>query len=473
MKLSILIFGLVLYIADGFSQNPWSFSSPYSFCHTPSSSDNTELYSSSLRFSNVADSYCLKIYVHVIRRSNSTGGQTVNEVTQALNFLDIDFNPHGIYFKWDGNIDYIDNDRYYDSPTTAIYSVNNHSDGIDIYLFDDSSQPGGRANGVGNSSEFWVSGSYTKSPYGSLVKSHVISHEMGHVFFLYHTFHGTYYEGGNPNQCPELVDGSNSSVCGDYVTDTPADPHLRFNVNYPSCKWNSSGTDSNGDNYDPDETLIMAYTHPDCMSYFSMGQGQRMRNAIASLPHLINSVVDCGADCSPVLIITENLISGDTDIQSASEHIIANNTIENYATATYKAGQSIDLIPGFQTKSGSFFSAFIESCDNSQNRVRARLFGKSELNNDHEKTTSRYGKSNDFSIYPNPSNGQFNIIYSFENNKKYEIRIYNSLGRIVKAENINLESPVINLFPVSKGLYYLKLFSDNEVVGVSKMIVND
>ena len=473
MKRIILIFWVVFYIADGFSQNPSTSLSTPSFCFTPSKSENTELYSSSLRFTNVADSYCLKIYVHVIRRSNSTGGQTVNEVAQALNFLDIDFNPHGIYFQWDGNIDYIDNDGYYDSPTTAIYTVNNHSDGIDIYLFDDSSQQGGRANGVGESSEFWVSGSYWDSPYGSLVKSHVISHEMGHVFFLWHTFHGTYNEGGDSNQCSELVDGSNSSFCGDYVTDTPADPHLQFNVNYPSCTWNSSGNDSNGDNYDPDEALIMTYTHPDCMSYFSIGQGQRMRNAIATLPHLINSVVDCGTDCPSVLTITENLTSGGTDIQRASEYIIASNIIENYATATYKAGQSIDLIPGFQTKSSSFFSAFIESCDDSQNRVNARMIGKSEVNNDQEGITSTFGQHNDFSIYPNPSNGQFNIVYSFENNKKYEVHIYNNLGKIVKAENINLESPVINFYPLYNGVYYLKLFNDNVLVGVSKMIIHN
>ena len=76
------------------------------------------------------------------------------------------------------------------------------------------------------SSEFWVSGSYWKSPNNSLTKSHVISHEMGHVLYLWHTHHGTFNEGGNDNPCPELVNGSNSATCGDYVTDTPADPHL-------------------------------------------------------------------------------------------------------------------------------------------------------------------------------------------------------------------------------------------------------
>ena len=61
-----------------------------------------------------------------------------------------------------------------------------------------------------------------------MVKSHIISHEMGHVLFLWHTHHGTYPEGGDPNQCMELVDGSNSTICGDYISDTPADPNIKW-----------------------------------------------------------------------------------------------------------------------------------------------------------------------------------------------------------------------------------------------------
>lgn len=257
-----------------------------SFCLTPSSSTNISLNSSSQMRTTNNSYYCLRVYFHVIRRSNGTGGQTLNSVNEAFNILNNDFNPHNIFFDWNNQIDYIDSDFHYNNPTTAIYNVNNHQDGIDIYLFDDSSSAGGRANGVGQSSEFWVSGSYWKAPFGSLVNSHVISHEMGHVLFLWHTHHGTYDEGGNDNPCAELVNGTNSSNCGDYVIDTPADPHLHFDVNQTTCQWNSSGTDSNGDYYNPDEKLIMSYTDIYCMQYFSPKQGERMRNSINTLPYL-------------------------------------------------------------------------------------------------------------------------------------------------------------------------------------------
>ena len=275
------------------------------FCHTPNHSNNHFL-NTMMRSSSLSDnSYCVKIYMHVIRRTNGTGGQTVSAVNQAFQILNDDFNPHDISFNWDDTIDYIDNTTIYNNPNFGlttdgngninnppqVFTTNNHQDGIDIYLFDDSINYGGLAYNVGFSSEFYVSGSFWESPYQSLITSHIISHEMGHVLFLWHTHHGT-GEGGYDNPCAELVNGNNSSTCGDYVEDTPADPHIQFNVN-SSCQWQGSGTDANGDNYNPDERNIMAYTTPQCMDYITPLQGSRARNAIATLPFLQQTVVSC------------------------------------------------------------------------------------------------------------------------------------------------------------------------------------
>ncbi len=263
-----------------------------SFCFTPPYSLQNNFNSFQLNDNSFNTNYCIKIYIHVIRKSNGTDGQSYQSVQNAINILNSDFNPYNINFVWDNSIDYIDNTSYFNTPSSSIFSVNNHSDGIDIYLYDESSPAGGLANGVGNSSELYVSGLYWGEPNISLIESHVISHEMGHVLFLWHTHHGTYNEGGNDNPCPELVNGNNGIDCGDYVYDTPADPHLQFNVNYPECEWNSSGVDQNGDSYHPDEKNIMAYTNVSCMQYFTMQQGLRMRSAISSLSHLQSTVVE-------------------------------------------------------------------------------------------------------------------------------------------------------------------------------------
>jgi len=318
------------------------------FCFTPQNSTNIDFFSFSLKSIIVQQEYTLRIYIHVVRRSNGTGGQSENDVNQAVNILNADFNPHNIYFQKVGEIDYINSDSYYYTPNATIYTVNNHSDGIDIYLFDDSAAAGGRANGVGESSEYWVSGSFWDAPNGSLVKSHVISHEMGHVLFLWHTHHGTFYEGGDPYQCEELVNGTNSSTCGDYVSDTPADPHLQFNVNYATCVWNGSGTDANNDAYNPDETLIMSYTNPDCMSYFSDEQGQRMRNAIATLPFLQQTV-----ECYET-IVSDRTITYDETILGCDIQV-ENVTIQNNSNVIIDATNNVTIEKNFEVNAGSTF----------------------------------------------------------------------------------------------------------------------
>ena len=65
-----------------------------------------------------------------------------------------------------------------------------------------------------------------------------VAHEMGHCLGLYHTHNGT----GDNNGTPELVNGSNSSTAGDYITDTPADPNRwnGFGVywrGFNRCQW--------------------------------------------------------------------------------------------------------------------------------------------------------------------------------------------------------------------------------------------
>ncbi|MBE6254560.1 MAG: hypothetical protein E7105_03470 [Prevotella sp.] len=317
------------------------------YCMTPSLTDESnnrrmqQIQTRSERSYN--QNYLLKVYFHVIRKSDGTGGQNYSNVEQAFQILNTDYNPQHIYFVWNDSIDYIDNSYCYYTPSSSIFNYNNHTDGIDIYLYPDdiSGSGNGLANGVGVSSEFYVAGKYWISPYPSLITSHVVSHEMGHVLYLWHTHHGTYPEGGNDNPCAELVNGSNSAVCGDYVMDTPADPHLHFNVNPNTYQWLGSGQDANGDYYQPDTRQIMSYTDIRCMTYFSSGQGERMRNAIEALPHLqaasvsiIGPSVPCGTSIYYVSNLPSNYSVTWSWKNTCSIPITQNSPYPNYCTIT-------------------------------------------------------------------------------------------------------------------------------------------
>ncbi|MFT5822610.1 MAG: hypothetical protein ACI8ZM_003866 [Crocinitomix sp.] len=271
------------------------YASAQDFCMTPttiSAQNKASLIDGAIPdYSNY--SFCVKVYVHVVRRSDGSGGQSDSDVAEAMGILDMDFNPYYIYFDWN-NVTYIDDTEAFNNPAGNWLSFADHEDGIDIYLFDDlvvhpiTGLGYGQTTGVGDDSKLMLTGHWygPDSTIFPLVTSRIISHEMGHVMFLWHTHHGTVTEGGDPDQCPELVNGSNSHICGDYITDSPADPGMGFNVDLETCEWLGSGTDSNGDPYDPDEHNAMSYSQPYCMEYLTFKQSIRMKTALAAIPHL-------------------------------------------------------------------------------------------------------------------------------------------------------------------------------------------
>ena len=61
-------------------------------------------------------------------------------------------------------------------------------------------------------------------------------------------------EGGDKRQCKEFVDGSNSTTCGDYISDTPADPYK-----WSGCSYVGTDLDEHGQRYAPDPSNYMPY----------------------------------------------------------------------------------------------------------------------------------------------------------------------------------------------------------------------
>ena len=134
-----------------------------SMCNTPPSSAYSA-FNQQIHSMAEAGPFYIRIYVHVIRKQDSTGGQTEDRVHQALAFLDNDYNQHNIFFIWDCLTDYINNDNYYYPEgvgDSLIFNVNRHNNGIDIYLFPDALPVhltgGGLAEGIG-ATAFFVAG---------------------------------------------------------------------------------------------------------------------------------------------------------------------------------------------------------------------------------------------------------------------------------------------------------------------------
>jgi hypothetical protein len=159
------------------------------------------------------------------------------------------------------------------------------------------------------------------------------------------------------------------------------------------------------------------------------------------------------------------------------------NIISSGTTINDLAVGSITLKPGFHATQGSNYRARIErfgygfnfSCngtkptpfinnDDCYNKVAYNI--ESLENADLEDKASV-----DFNIYPNPSNGNFNIIGS--NLKESQITIHNSLGRevyrVYKNEKIT-DGVEINLSHLPSGIYVIKL-ANQEGIKTKKILL--
>ena len=222
----------------------------------------------------------IPVVAHVVRRSNSSGGITTQEINTAINTANDLYKDLNMTFEV-CEIRFIDSDGIFDTnfsgsadnnnTSTASYNVLNVTSRnierkLNIYF-------------VPNSTTSWAWRPNTASQNQHIIMNNgqatngiTLQHELGHWFGLLHTH-------GSSNNCPpvgnetdELVDGSNCSSSGDFVCDTAADPNLcgRHNA---SCEFTATNlTDTNGDDFAPDVRNIMAYSSQACREIFSEGQ---------------------------------------------------------------------------------------------------------------------------------------------------------------------------------------------------------
>ncbi len=332
-----------------------------SFCQTVGGDGSIGVIGNGSGFpGNVNGPLFLRIYVHAVGQDDGSDAPTAEQIRESIAILEADFAPHNIFFVWDCNIIPINSTTLYSAGGFSnIYcdlpQYSNHPDGIDIFIGGDGAPSYGAATNIPSKS-FLIKGSWggVNGACTGIVewinsRSQIMSHEMGHCLGLWHTHHGEETGGGNncdgnpwdPQVCKEFVNGSNGATCGDYVTDTPADPGLHpcYPNIYNNCIFNWSWTDPNNDVYNPDETLIMSYTHERCMTAHSAGQGERMRQMIVFSPILQACLVN------PDFVghtITTNTTWTTANTPNNGNFLIENDlVIEGGATLTINAGVTV------------------------------------------------------------------------------------------------------------------------------------
>lgn len=308
-----------------------------------------------------------------------------------MNNLEDVYSHHDITFQLACGINYIDDEDLFEAPVGYILNeqgviienpeehLNNldaeygHDDGIDIFLGPDATEAGyfgGLAIPGGTSLR--VQGKFTNY-YGTetqLVRTHVVSHEVGHVLSLVHTHENT--ENGASHPLAELVDGTNATTHGDMIADTPADPNISQGIYYPdfvgnpslfyvvldeTCNWisNSNLVDNNGDEYKPSTTNIMSYSSPECYTGFSDDQISQVLNYFYDLNSPIINCLVSSASITDTKIeegqyVTWTLADADIngDIFIEGDLIIENDAtliIENGVKVKFSGTSNLHIHP--------------------------------------------------------------------------------------------------------------------------------
>jgi gingipain R len=162
----------------------------------------------------------------------------------------------------------------------------------------------------------------------------------------------------------------------------------------------------------------------------------------------------------PENFTVSNSLNGGTHEFLASNSITASNVISNNANVHYGANNSITLLPGFSVEYGSTFSADLFGC-NPYNS----LYLVGEQSNEEE-AGQNIDKSNEAlfnnNIFPNPTHGEFTVRMDLPEQQTSEIRVYDSMGKLVKSVVASATETVVSIEEQPAGIYLVRYTVDGK-----------
>ena len=234
------------------------------------------------------------VVVHIVKDSLGQSGVTEADIIANIASVSAYFSKICVSFEV-CEFRYIDNFVYdhstigrddYWKTVQQTYNVQNR---INIYYVTEINATAGGIADLGSICSMSSGGIRVKKK--SVTSNRILVHEMGHYFGLKHTFVET--------RTTELVDGSNSLITSDGITDTPADPYIPADVllmgNYidltkNKCKFIYKtmpyALDANSQFYNPLVGNIMSYYPEICDCGFTDGQYHKMAETYMSNPKM-------------------------------------------------------------------------------------------------------------------------------------------------------------------------------------------
>lgn len=274
----------------------------------------------------------LNLVFHIVRRTDKTGGASSADLAFYMSELDSVYSSSGIVFDTMCT-QFIDSTPIYDdcdlafgknstewTLTQATYETPN---AINVFIHPTSNTCPDAGNGNTSGYSCWI---------GNRVHRNLVSHEIGHVLNLLHTF-----DTSRGRSC--FLDSLSLIEGGDLCEDTPADPG-DLSPYFTNCTWDSTKCAQDGafcgDNCVPQTSphpgfnprIMMSYYHT-CTQYFTLDQQNRMKDKI------VNHTNDNYFDLPVADLIIDDSMTISSPYRAAANIIIENGGVLIVSSTLY------------------------------------------------------------------------------------------------------------------------------------------
>ncbi len=437
--------------------------------------------------------------VHLVATSGSSGRVSAVKAIETLCVVNNFYDTSGTDIQfWIKRFNYINSDAAYNQPITFAghlqYVLNKFEDSGNLFLVGNiPEEPGGNITGYYDTQSDWV---VVEKAVVKPEAWETMGHELGHFLSLLHTFNG--WECGSflgPGNAPiisscgnlpsERLDGSNCTVSGDFMCDTPPDYGFSNGV----CVFNQTVLDPSGNLIPVNKENIMTY-------FFFCPYRQFSPDQITAMNLNLNSPAREYLNLSPVpgglSPVTESVTLQMPENESYTGIEDANGNAGIYfdwADVPNATHYAIDIARNFafdidtysfvvENNSSAMITDYQFLLDKKYYwRVNA-FNGKylcsetSDIYNfttDNSVPTMATIKANQWLIYPNPIEAGGHLVVKNGSNiaANTHISLVSMLGQVVAEKTVAFDaqhaSDVISTTTVPSGHYILNIKSENGI----------
>ena len=448
----------------------------------------------------------IPVTINLLGTDQGTGYYSPPNVQKALCQLNEDFSPYGFQFYLEGSYKYINNSSFYDmaddyafSPAMDQFIANHNTENtLNIYFVERTASMGGSSFShwplydtlvveVPWATNYPQDHAIVVRKVHAANNTHLLTHEVGHYFSLWHTFFGwedTNYTNltATPDSVTikwiypdstytchikvERVDGLDCENSGDFICDTPPDYLSIGFLCDPNMQSPLVQTDPSGAPFRSDGTYFMSYSHSLCQSQFSPGQVDIMRYyAEVTRSYLLYdqtppgsfSIGDLNAIYPPnggMASIVNDSITLEWDMPGADQYLL---TYGFKPTPTLYVSVKSDILV-----TGNQYRVKISSPGSEQYWI---VRGISKYHPCETRADTSYfhintvGTSEDqllesLELYPNPTFGKI-LIKGIDFKS---VKLINHLGQILYTNPSPLNE--IDISDFAPGIYFIQLDSD-------------